>query len=210
MTRGKATLEPTRAQKAAAKKPRGQAARRATPEQWVAAQARWEGDLVQDFRSIGLMLGCSRQRVQQVAVEKGWTRKADMKRIADLAHAKADAHFSPAVTPGGDVRSVPVPPADTKATSRPEAAAEEHAAGLRTDVTVKHRNGWRVVYGLLNEAAQGRDLGKAKLAKTVAESLKITQDGERKAWGMDTPDPNAPPSATVRVIVEREEVKRES
>jgi hypothetical protein len=38
----------------------------------------------------------------------------------------------------------------------------------------------------------------AKHVKVVAESLKIMQDGERKAWGLDR-DENKPPSVSITV-----------
>ena len=58
---------------------------------------------------------------------------------------------------------------------------------MRADVIEKHREEWgehRTTFpmsGMLGEDG----LGVARVAKTVAEAIKIRQEGERKAWGLD-------------------------
>lgn len=48
-------------------------------------------------------------------------------------------------------------------------------------------------------AIKEKDLTKARTAKTAAEAVKTIQDGERKAWGLDSGDDDKP----VKVVVER-------
>lgn len=183
---------------------------RVTPERWLELQALWEREPTEDYGSIAERAGVSKERVRQKVVEMGWRRKADLQHVNQVAQVKADAHFAPAVQPGQEVQQLAAPPRPAPLPGAPqtrvEMAAEERSAELRADIAVRHRNEWRVVRGLLNEAVNRRDMGKAKLAKTTAETLKIAQEGERKAWGMDAPE-TTNSSATVKVVIEREEVK---
>lgn len=59
------------------------------------------------------------------------------------------------------------------------AAAEQKAA-----VIERHRREWKKQEALADEAITNADFEKAKLAKITAETLKIRQEGERKAWGI--------------------------
>lgn len=80
-------------------------------------------------------------------------------------------------------------------------AADETAVELRAKVLERHRKEWGIPRGLVNEAVKARDFNKAKLAKITSETLKLIQDGERKAWGIDS----GPDGATkVQVVIERE------
>ncbi|MEI7606328.1 MAG: hypothetical protein WCJ64_02975 [Rhodospirillaceae bacterium] len=62
---------------------------------------------------------------------------------------------------------------------------------LRVTVIARHRSEWLAVAVLRDESADRRhaDLGdatsKAKFAKITAEVVKLQQEGERKAWGLD-------------------------
>jgi len=58
-------------------------------------------------------------------------------------------------------------------------------------VIARHREEWKIPRMLLQESFTSRIGGtkdafeKAKLAKITTEAIKIRQDGERKAWGLD-------------------------
>lgn len=67
-----------------------------------------------------------------------------------------------------------------------KAAALDEAAERTAAVVNRHRDEWDSHMRLLNNAIKSEDFGKAKLAKITAETLKIRQDGERKAWGLDS------------------------
>lgn len=53
----------------------------------------------------------------------------------------------------------------------------------RAAVLLRHRQEWERHRPLMEEALNG-DAEAAKLAKTAAETLKIRQEAERKAWGI--------------------------
>lgn len=51
-------------------------------------------------------------------------------------------------------------------------------------VMLRHKEEWARHQALMDEALACGDADKAKLAKLAAETLKIRQEGERKAWGI--------------------------
>lgn len=58
-------------------------------------------------------------------------------------------------------------------------AQEEKAAVIH-----RHRKEWEEHNEIMQHAIAMRDAEEAKLAKITAETLKIRQEGERKAWGI--------------------------
>lgn len=53
------------------------------------------------------------------------------------------------------------------------------------ELRARHRQEWLDIHDILQEAIAQADVDKAKLAKLLAETLKIRQEGERRAWGID-------------------------
>ena len=48
----------------------------------------------------------------------------------------------------------------------------------------RHREEWNKIRILIEDAVTEQDADAVKLAKITAETLKIRQEGERKAWGI--------------------------
>ena len=68
--------------------------------------------------------------------------------------------------------------------------AADTAAG-RAAVMARQRAEWDRHQRLMDEALNGGDAETAKLAKLIAETLKIRQECERRAWGItDKADPD--------------------
>ena len=67
------------------------------------------------------------------------------------------------------------------------AAAIDAAPDPRADVQRRHRAEWVEHKALVDAAVADSDFEKARLAKILAETIRIRQDGERKAWGLDKP-----------------------
>lgn len=65
-----------------------------------------------------------------------------------------------------------------------KAAALDRAADAKAAVMRRHKEEWERHQKLIDEALAAGDFDKAKLAKITAETLKIRQEGERKAWGI--------------------------
>ena len=77
-----------------------------------------------------------------------------------------------------------------------KAAAIDAEAGKRAGVIDKHRAEWPTARGMVEDGCRTHEAAKdlsdkriafedLKAAKIVAETLKIIQEGERKAWGLD-------------------------
>ena len=52
------------------------------------------------------------------------------------------------------------------------------------ELRLRHKREWLDSRALLQEAIEQEDADKAKLAKLLAETLKIRQECERKVWGI--------------------------
>src|SRR5690606_13093084 len=114
-------------------------------------------------------LNVSDEAIRKRAGNEGWATRASLKAVVERAHAKADAKV------GG-----------TAGEKDGEPTTDE-AIDLRAAVIEKHREEWGehrrlfTLEGMLGEEG----LGVARVAKTAAEAIKIRQEGERKAWGLD-------------------------
>lgn len=62
---------------------------------------------------------------------------------------------------------------------------EEDEGSQKTAVLARHRQEWSDHLDLWLDAHHGRNLELAKLAKLQAETLRLRQADERKAWGLD-------------------------
>lgn len=181
-------------------------------QQWVLARARWEAEPQLTFSDVAVLLGISKQAVAKHAQRFGWRQRLDMPTLIAKAHAKADeetvgtmahdADGSHAETPQvvaprpiSPALSRPVLPADAP----PEQAHQitsDAAIDARAELLTRHRREWGAVRNLAYTAIKSKDLMEARTAKTVAEAVKTLQDGERKAWGLDSGD-DGPVKVTV-------------
>lgn len=164
----------------------------------AAARSLWEADPHLSLREVARETGIPYATISKWSKggasgkEERWTKRgADM---SERAQAAADtfrgklAELGPEITTEQQNQAI----ADT---------AEETAVELRARVLERHRKEWNVPRALVQEAVKARDFNKAKLAKITSETLKIVQDGERKAWGIDS----GPDGQTkVQVVIERE------
>jgi hypothetical protein len=90
----------------------------------------------------------------------------------------------------------PIPPDTREEDAR--RIAHEAAVQRRAEVLTTHRKEWVAVRTLAYASIKSKDSEAARHVKTVAESLKIVQEGERKAWGLDTEE-KKPPAVTVTI-----------
>lgn len=195
---------------------------RLSAEDWAAARALWESDPTMTYESLGERLGQTRSTVYKYAKRNGWEKLTNTAELAKKASAAADrvAVSTRDVSAEGNAEGNtdgnaeadignPLPPkraAPESAKSRKAALqpsteeVQQAAVALRADIIERHRKEWSVSRGLVGEAVKGRDFERAKLAKITSETLKIIQDGERKAWGLDAADTPSGPSV---VVIER-------
>ena len=84
--------------------------------------------------------------------------------------------------------------------SKKRAEAVDAAADRKASVIQRHRDAWPKIKALNAQAIEAQDFNAAKLAKITAETERIIQDGERKAWGITDKSEDTPsPSQTVSV-----------
>ena len=106
----------------------------------------------------------SRKAIQKHITAEGWTQDVSG-TINRMAEAKVAG-----IVAGCDPKK--------------KAEAIDRAADAKAAVMVRHKEEWERHQTLIDEALAEGDFDKAKLAKITAETLKIRQEGERKAWGI--------------------------
>jgi hypothetical protein len=173
---------------------------RLTEEQWQAIRSSWEYD--PDEPSL-LVAGERAGKKYQFrppsksAIHKrtetdkkrgnSWERRSSMSGINIAAHRKADA-----LVEAGSGRKVDsAVDGEHQSVLIKTQVSRDDAEDLRAEINARHRNEWKAVGVLINEAINLRNSDpirasdKMKFAKLAAETVKIKQDGERKAWGME-------------------------
>lgn len=191
---------------------------RLSAEDWAAARALWEADPTMTYEALGERIGQTRSTVYKYAKRNGWEKLTNSADLAKKASAAADRVAvsarevaaedgngnidGNAETSGGNEPPAKKPPtaAERKAAVQPSSEEVQQAAvAMRAEIIERHRKEWSVSRGLVGEAVKQRDFERAKLAKITSETIKIIQEGERKAWGLDAADPADKPV----VIIER-------
>lgn len=157
----------------------------AIPEKrWVAARALYEGTPGMTMAKLAEKTGLGKSSLERKANEQGWKKNFVMGQMTEEAQKAADMfaqkvdEFGPEIT------------AEEKQKIATE-VVHQVAVDVRAEVLDRHRREWAIPRKLSQEAVLLRDLkpgeafDRAKMAKITAETLKILQDGERKAWGLD-------------------------
>lgn len=65
-----------------------------------------------------------------------------------------------------------------------KAQALASAAEEKAEVVLRHRREWQAQQSIVERAVASQDFELAKLAKITAETIRIRQEGERRAWGI--------------------------
>jgi hypothetical protein len=193
-----------------------------TPAQWAAVRQTWEYDsdeptLIEAANRVADRFGCeapskqalSRRYTRDRELGLEWQRRGSMVGVNQAAQRKADALVEADGTPSG-ARPVPtvVDPGERAVLIQ---QGREEAEDKRAAVLARHRQEWKQIAILRQEALNGRQANpgqsfeRAKLAKITAETTSIQQAGERKAWGLDDiqiPDLAKKSDAELRAILE--------
>lgn len=122
----------------------------------------------------------------------GFEMSEDAKALADL-YMVTISDYGPDLTPAKKQELI-------------RNLSKEEALMLRADLLERHRRDWEVVREMMRRSfADGKSWEEdheCKKAKIYAEALRVMQDGERKAWGIDKASEGA--SANITVVIERE------
>ena len=147
---------------------------------WEAIRAEYEAGASQS--DLARRYGVSRKAVQNRIKAEGWMQ--DVSHTIDrLTEAKVAG-----IVAGCDPQK--------------KAEALNRAADAKADVIRRHKAEWDRHKIIMDEALANEDFNAAKLAKITAETLKIRQDGERRAWGIQDKsesNPAVPVRAEVRL-----------
>lgn len=129
---------------------------------WETIRAEYEAGASQS--DLAKRYGVSRKAIQKHIAAEGWTQ--DISGTLDrLTEAKVAG-----VVAGCDPKK--------------KAAALDRAADARAAVIMRHKEEWEQHQQLIRKAVENSDFDTAKLAKITAETIKIRQEGERRAWGI--------------------------
>ena len=161
----------------------------------AAARALWEGDPLISKRQVAEEMNIPYATIDRWSKGDEGRGEVWAKSTTDMsqrAHAAADTYRGKLSELGPEITT-------EQQRQAMKEAAEETAVELRAKVLERHRKEWNVPRGLVSEAVASRDFNKAKLAKITSETLKIIQDAERKAWGVDSG-----PDSKIQVVIERD------
>ena len=129
------------------------------------ADIRAEREAGASFLDLAAKYGVSHTAIIKRAKAEGWS---DGKDVAEIIRRRVAEKVSGVVTAGNPVK---------------RAAAIDAAANRSAEVVRRHQAEWEDHRARFGSVPDDFDLG--KLAKISAEMLRIRQDGERKAWGLD-------------------------
>lgn len=149
-------------------------ARRLTADQWSSIRQQYETDPRLSFGDLAEKHGISKQAIHKRATTEKWERVLSLAELNARAQTRADHLVDGRVD------------AQTLASTRK--AGIDEATERRAAVLERHRKEIDGPRKLVYQAIQSGDLEKAKLAKAIAETLRIAQELERKAWGLDAGD----------------------
>ena len=129
---------------------------------WETIRAEYEAGTSQ--ADLSRRHGESRKAIQKHITAEGWTQGSSgtVNRMAEDKVAGIVAGCDP----------------------KKKAEALNRAADAVAAVMIRHKSEWERHQSLIDEALEAGDFDKAKLAKITAETLKIRQEGERRAWGI--------------------------
>lgn len=141
--------------------------KRLSRDDWAAARVKWESDPEATDTSVADLFGVTRQAVAGKRERDGWAKVGVLQAVQQRAQLMADKTCANIAL--GNIKSDSV----------------DLAVEIRADVIERHRGDWAEhrKHFTISGIASDFDLGKS--AKIAAEMIKIRQDGERKAYGLD-------------------------
>lgn len=136
---------------------------------WEKIRAEYEVGATQS--ELARTYGCCRSAIQKRIEKEGWMQDitASVNRLTEAKVAGVVAGCDP----------------------QKKAEALDKAAQKKADVIAKHKQEWAKHQKWIDEALANGDFNAAKLAKITAETIRIRQDGERRAWGIVDTDVRA-------------------
>lgn len=147
---------------------------------WETIRAEYEAGATQ--ADLARRHGVTRKAIQKHIRAEGW-----MQDVSSVINRLVDAKVV-GIVAGCDPKK--------------KAEALDRAADAKAAVMMRHKEEWTRHQTLIDDALKAGDFNKAKLAKITAETLKIRQEGERKAWGIKETPEEMRRAADVSVVVD--------
>jgi hypothetical protein len=163
---------------------------RMSKAQWEKIRQKWEDDPRDGYVWIisEESLSVSRQAMAKRAKDEGWAKAMSLKSIVERAQKKADGPPAARTERKKPKKKVDEKVDEVASSTFSAAECNESSIDLRSAVIKTHRDEWkehRAVFDLDTMADAETGLNMSRQAKTAAEVIKIRQEGERKAWGLD-------------------------
>lgn len=163
---------------------------RLTKDQWSAARIKWESDPAMTDHGLAAILGVSKQAVEQQRKKNKWQKAGALQNVNERAQFAADNLAKLGL-------------------DKQKADSVNAAVEIRAKLLEQHREDWKEhrEQFTLPDIAANFELGKS--AKITAEMLKIRQEGERKAYGLDEQQTQESKSAEPMQIVIKRATKKD-
>lgn len=179
---------------------------RLTADQWADLRAEWEVSPKQGLtwltRAAGGRWDVTEEGIRKRRLAEGWQKRGTLASVVEKAQLAADAKGQqeaqaargeapffapnhPTLPPTSSPTSQPTTEEQERRAAQQSGRVEAIAVDLRAELIERHRKEWQIARGLSAEAVKARDFDKAKLAKITTETIKLIQEGERRAWGLD-------------------------
>lgn len=164
------------------------------------ARVLYEGTHGMTMNELTTLTGIPKRTLSVRARQEDWTKKLETKHGGATEEAIAAAEFFRR-------RKMEVAVA-TEETNDSVRVLTDPLPNEINELLERHRKEWVAPRAMSSEAVRMRDsdpiraFERAKMAKITAETLKLVQEGERKAYGIDT-GVEPPPGKHV-VIIERD------
>lgn len=146
---------------------------------WNTIRAEYE--LGASQASLAKRYGCSRKAIQKHILAEGWIQGNVSATLGRVFEEKVAG-----IGPGCDLPE--------------KVIAIDKSADEKVEIVKRHRKEWAEHKLLIDAAIREEDYEKARLAKITAETIKIRQEGERRAWGiLDITAPQAVSNSLVKI-----------
>lgn len=151
---------------------------RLTKDQWSSARIEWESNSTVNDSMLAEKYGITQQAVTKKRMADGWQRAGVMQNIAQRAQIQADeSEVAQSSSTTGTATKV--------VQHNQKADVVNTAVEIRAKLLETHREDWKEHRQQFTISEIANDFTLGKSAKITAEMLKIRQEGERKAYGLD-------------------------
>lgn len=145
-----------------------------------------------DVHTLVSLHGLRPDTLRRKARDQGWQRRPTDTSPTTTPTATTTAGMLTTATATTQTATATAPTVSAVTTTTPPTATPgipaetmRTRAVTREDILRRHKDEWTRHAELVDAALDDSDIELAKLAKVLAETMRIRQDGERRAWGIN-------------------------